>query len=176
MNTGRNTMNKLANQSMSTGLVTVNCQDDLHEAYKTMREHRIRHLLVTDDSDDIVGIISDRDFQRAKWPLFKRKDAFVEPFFREGDSVESFMSWPIKSVPHNAELIEVVNIMIAEKISAVVVTQARQVVGIVTHEDLLKVLATFLGKSDDSVTKRLEVWAYNSPIGSLMTALANSGL
>ncbi len=168
-------MGKLANQSMSTGLVTVNCQDDLREAYEKMREHRIRHLLVTDARDEIVGIISDRDFQRAKWPVFKGKDALKEPYFREGDSVESFMSWPIKSVPHNTELLDVVNIMVAEKISAVVVTQARQVVGIVTHEDLLKVLTTFLGKPD-SVAKRLEAWAYNSPIGGVMTALANSGI
>jgi predicted transcriptional regulator len=169
-------MNALTKHTMSTGLVTINCQDSLEEAYEKMKEYRIRHLLVIDDSDDVVGIISDRDLQRAKWPLFKSKDALSEPFFREGDCVESYMSWPIKSVSHETDLSKVVEIMVNEKISAVVVTIGETSAGIVTHEDLLKLLSKFLKPPSSSPKERLEAWAYNSPIGRVMTALADSGI
>lgn len=168
-------MSNLASQNMSTNLVTVNYNDDLREAYAKMQASGIRHLLVTDDNNEIIGIISDRDFQRAKWPLFKNKDALAEPFFKDGDCVESYMSWPIQSVSADADLSEVINLMVTEKISAVVLTEAEQAVGIVTHEDLLKVLANMV-RRPDNVTQRLEAWAYNSPIGRVVTALANAGI
>lgn len=68
------------------------------------------------------------------------------------------MSWPIKSVSHDAELSQVIDLMIKEKISAVVVTLDKNSFGIVTHEDLLKVLLGFLNPKRDSHDGACRFW------------------
>ena len=47
--------------------------------------------------------------------------------------------------------------MIEEKISAIVITEAEEMIGIVTHEDLLKVLASILMKTEPEHRKKFEL-------------------
>src|SRR5687768_1584204 len=96
-------MKVLAKQSMSTDIVTAHLMDDLKIAYSRLLENSIRHLPVTDDAGTVVGIISDRDFQRAMWPVqnTRSRDENVKPIFRAGAVVGDYMSWPVLTVNHD---------------------------------------------------------------------------
>ena len=112
-------------------------------AYQRMLKGGYRHLPVLDNDANLVGIISDRDFQRAKWPISNLvSDTLIEgSLFQENARVFEYMSWPVRTLPHDSELMSAITLMIEEKISAVVLTENEKMSGIITHEDLLKVLA-----------------------------------
>jgi acetoin utilization protein AcuB len=166
-----------AKQTMSEGLVTAYMMDSLATVAEQMKRYRIRHMPVLDDAGRVVGIVSDRDLQRATWPVESPGDNYRDekPMFRPAAVVSDYMSWPIKSVPSDTNLIEVAKMMIDEKISAVLVTKGHSLVGIVTHEDLLKVLTSVL-KPPTSKMELLKRWAYDSPIGQIATTLSDIGL
>ena len=140
---------KIARESMSTKLVTVNINENMETAHRRMQKRRLRHLPVSDDSGEIVGMLSDRDVQRAmisevrhegSGPITSETIAF-DPAAR----VRDYMSWPVLSVSQNADLRQVAERMLAEKVSAFLVKSGDTAVGIVTTDDLLKVLIDLLG-------------------------------
>lgn len=134
---------------MSKKLITVKMGDSLRKAYQMMQECRIRHLPVTDETGAIIGILSDRDVQRAMKPCKNELDGNdpqieFDPKFTAAD----FMSWPIRSVPTHTSILELVVRMLDEKVSAfVVMDEHHYPKGIVTTDDLLKFLLKSLEKN-----------------------------
>ena len=75
----------------------------------------------------------------------------------------------------STEVRDAAKLMIDAKVSALVVVDKREVVGLITHEDMLRVLVDLLdGNLGD--LKRIEAAVFTSPIGDVMNALNNMGL
>ncbi len=165
-------------QIMSDDIVTAHWTEDLGSAYKKMVRLEIRHLPVVDDRGDLVGIISDRDFQRAMRTDTSYDSNYVMQAEFEGEAlVRDYMTQPVKSVDASTDLKSVAHLMIDKKISAVlVVDDDYKMVGIVTHEDLLQVLVDILDDRTESVFEEVEGFAYNSPIGSVASTLSQAGI
>lgn len=132
-------------ENMSKSLISVRWNSSLYEASVLMEEKHIRHLPVVDSDGFVVGILSDRDVMRALDPQ--------RPIFRDGLIVGDYMSWPVIQVDEGASVEEVAEAMIQEKVSAFLVCREEQLIGIVTSEDLLKVLAQVLRKNKKSRLK-----------------------
>lgn len=127
----------LTKDSMTTSLVSIRWDRPVAEAQVLMEENRIRHLPVVDAEGQLTGILSDRDVNRAMSPR--------RPVFLEGQTVSHFMSWPAMTVDEEAPLADLAEGMVDEKVSAFLVTRGgREVVGIVTSEDLLRLLHSIL--------------------------------
>lgn len=122
---------------MSRKLINVSCDATAKEAQRLMTNHWIRHLPVMDeDSEFIVGILSDRDLLRTP--------SLDIP-------VEELMTTPFKTFDIDTPLVDVLDCMIEEKVSAYLVTQNDDVVGLVSSEDLLIILDQIL-KEDQEKT------------------------
>ena len=79
------------------------------------------------------------------------------------------MSWPVETVEMNAPVRQLAEGMIDEKISAFLVTKSgsdAEVVGIVTSEDLLRLLAKIL--KDESKKSNFSAFPYNPIVQELM--------
>jgi CBS domain-containing protein len=143
---------KKAKNLMSRGLVTVAHKAKIADAYGTMQARQIRHLPVTDEAGAIVGILSDRDVSRA---MIVAPDNLAvgaaPPQFDPRHLVEQFMSWPVRAVSRESTVQAVTRLMLAEKISAVLVEEHRVPVGILTTEDLLKYLLKLLEKEPGAI-------------------------
>jgi acetoin utilization protein AcuB len=151
-------MSYSALDTMTCDLVKATLNENLESAYLKMKNNKIRHLPVVDDTNKIVGIISDRDVYRG----MQIENGDFDP----ADKVKDFMSWPIKAVTHDTDLRVVIRRMVKEKISAFLVTYEGRVTGIVTSEDLLKLLFELL---EDKFFKEVPVQQKEkSWIGSLM--------
>ena len=124
--------------------LTVGYEDSIQQASEMMLEHRFRHLPVTDQLGEVIGILSDRDIQRAM--EVRRQGIEVEMVLAPNRKVKDFMSWPPHAVPSDTPLVEVVKFMVKEKISALLVNSANtgKVRGIITTEDVLKEFARTL--------------------------------
>lgn len=141
-------MTKKAWEEMSPNLITIGWNESMERAFNRMHSKRIRHLPVMDDGGQIVGILSDRDVQRAMISRIDcptrqtMSDETIE--FDPESRVRDYMSWPAKSVDQYTDLRVVAERMVAEKVSSFLVSRGDQTLGIVTAEDLLNVLIQLL--------------------------------
>lgn len=165
------------NQPMSPNPTTINHNDELSSAFIRMRRQGLRHLPVIDDLGNVIGIISDRDFQRAMWPI-NTPDAHGlpdSPHFRKDARVSDYMTWPVKTLSEDTDLITAIEMMITTKISSVVITRDDQMTGIITHEDLLRVLASLL-REPKSIKERALNLAYSTPLGKVADMFSTAGI
>lgn len=158
-----------ASEIMTKKAVTVRWLESIRTAYQMMCERKIRHLPVVDESGTLIGILSDRDLHRAMLPQTEIAragswDQKGEPEFDSESRVKDFMSWPVSTVSRNVSVQDVAAKMLKEKLSAVLVTDSDHGrFGIITTDDLLKLLLTLL-ESEPSGVKR--------PLDSLIHELA----
>lgn len=154
------------NQVMTKNLVTISAYEPIAQARDLMDEKKFRHLPVVDKEGMVVGILSDRDVNRAMSP--------AGPGFMAGKLVSDFMSWPAITVDEDMALADVAEGMIDEKVSSFLVTrEGREVVGIVTTEDLLKVLKNLLRGEKRSTLKNL---SYSPVVGEVLKEIQSVGL
>ena len=141
---------------MTANVVTIRAEDTLDIAYAKMVRHEIRHLPVLDVQGNLVGILSDRDIQRS----LKSQISYGGPDgdfrsescdFDPNTTVADYMTWPVKTLDKDVRLDIAAQRMMNEKISAFLVTENKKIVGILTTDDLLRVLISFLEKPQAGV-------------------------
>lgn len=145
-------MEKVVREIMSKKLVTVSFDDSVRKAYQIMQDLKFRHLPVVDDKGMVVGILSDRDLQRAMTPTADISRSFDDEVeFNEEFLVKDFMTWPVRAVSKDVTVEEVAQRMLKEKVSAFMVMDhgGRSASGIVTTDDLLKLLVKLLQKDPE---------------------------
>jgi CBS domain-containing protein len=167
----------LLKNTMSQHPASARGKDDLLPAYLRMKREGYRHLPVIDDHGHLVGIISDRDFQRAILPeaVVDAHGLSTGPNFARDAKVREYMSSPVESLPEETQLLTAVNLIIEKKISAVVITREGRITGIVTCEDLMRVLAALL-KKPDGVKEKLFALEFNATLSQLSQALGTAGI
>lgn len=112
-------------------LITINQNADLNSAEDMMNNYNIRHLPVIDDDFNLVGMISKTDFVALKYV-----DSRLKTY-----TVKMFMSTPVKVVHKTATVKKVAQLFIEKKINSVLVADENEVLGILTSEDLIRLLA-----------------------------------
>lgn len=124
-------MENLIKKIYSNNLVTINESATLGEADDYMNNYNIRHLPVVDDENVLVGLISKSDYIALKFV-----DSRLKQF-----TVKEVMSSPVKAVSINTTVQDVARLFVSKKISSVIVVDKEEAVGIVTSEDLIRLLA-----------------------------------
>ena len=69
-------------QIMTKNVICLHEQDELAEAMRIMQTHKLRHLPILDESDKLIGIVSDRDILR-HLPFAGRRPPTQPTRFRE---------------------------------------------------------------------------------------------
>lgn len=118
---------------MSSNLISISEDRDIETAVGLMKVNKIRHLPVVNSNNELSGIISTKDVAAAS---DKRKP------------IKSIMTSPVRIVKKSANVKTVIEIMLKHKICSVLVANEEDVVGIVTTDDLLKLLADVIDDSD----------------------------
>ncbi len=134
----------LVNEWMTPNPVTIAADASVAEARAQMERDDIRRLLVLDEDQDLVGIVSWRDVVDA-WPS---RFTMLEPSeVRELMArvlVEEIMSGKVVTVDPETSIAEAANLMFEHTIGALPVVEDRRVVGILTNSDLLRGLVRIL--------------------------------
>lgn len=87
------------------------------------------------------------------------------------------MTQPAKIVNIHKDLESVIDLMINEKVSSCLIEDNGEVVGIVTSEDLLRVLKDHLNQpAKGSVRSILYDYVIRYPLGAAAQALSNAGI
>lgn len=146
---------------MSRKLQVISESDTVDNALHMMRNNWIRHLPVLDKNNEVViGMISERDLLAS---------------FKTQAPVSSIMSTPVKIFDINTPLESVVHAMVAEKMSAYLITDNEEVIGIVTSEDMLVLLESLLTKDETKPTTVMDL-LMNPVLQRTMNMMSQAGI
>lgn len=166
-------------ESMNKKIFTVSPHRSVHEAYEFMKERRIRHLVVVDESKHVVGVLSDRDILRAMHTDIEKAGSVkvIGEHFNSDDQVQDYMSWDIQVLNESAGLKQAALKMLESKISSlVIINDHHQMVGFITSDDLLWVLVKLIGDKDEDFLLDLKAQILNSPLGAIVNSISQTGL
>lgn len=167
-------------ETMSKKVYVVGPTMSLEGAFQYLRECRVRHLVVVDPEGFVIGVISDRDFQRAMVSQIEKNDTFqvINEYFNPSHLVQDFMSWEIQSINESASLRQVALRMLECKISSlIVVNDNNQMVGFLTTDDMLWTLVKLIDEEPgEEILLDLKAQILNSPIGSIVNTLNQAGI
>lgn len=143
-------MKTTVTNAMSKDLVTIRNDESMDQAFRKMKGWGIRHLPVSDQNGRIVGILSDRDVQRAMRSQVTVDERVLaeQVEFPDGALARDYMSWPVLTVDVASDVRSAAGTMIRKKVSSVLIVDQQRPVGIVTAEDLLRVLIEVLDDAE----------------------------
>ncbi len=125
---------------MTEVVVTIGKEDRVLDAYKLMIDKKIRHLPVIQSDGTVIGMLSDRDVQRAMIVDRPAGNGSEEVYLNGTKKVSEYMSLKAFTAYAETPLGSVVEEMMLEKVSAVIiVSSTMKCLGIVTSNDIMRV-------------------------------------
>ena len=117
-------------------LICIRSGSTMLQAKEVMNDHRIRHLPVITEDNQIIGMLSKHDLTDVE----KFKDL----------PVDLFSSFPVLSVNEDTPLSRVALLLVEKKISSVIMTDKdNKAIGIITTDDLLYEFSKLAKKIED---------------------------
>lgn len=130
---------------MSQPAITVNVNDSMQKATKIMRENNISILPVIKE-ERLVGVVTDRDLKRASASDATCLEIHELIYLISKIKVKEIMSGRPITVPPDFTVEETAEVLLKNKISGVPVVDSQgQVLGVITQNDLFKMLITLTG-------------------------------
>jgi len=110
---------------MSYPVVTVRDKTKIEEAAMMLRDMGCTGMPVVDEKDNLVGVISRRDFKK-----IRKANHMQSP-------VKAFMSRNIVTISHKKSAIEAARLMIKHDIGRIPVMKGNKIIGIITRSDAM---------------------------------------
>jgi acetoin utilization protein AcuB len=123
---------------MKQALVTIAPDVPVQAAAELMRGRQVKHLLVTDAQDQLLGILTDRDLKHSAFlPFLARHLAWDERRLR-APRVRDVMTWRVVTIEPDADLVRAGLVMFEQRIGSLPVIDQGRVVGIVTERTIME--------------------------------------
>jgi acetoin utilization protein AcuB len=124
---------------MTRDPITVGADASMKDAMLLLRTHHIRHLPVA-TGKLLVGLVSDRDIKRASPSILQGIDKSGFEQMMEDTPVSRIMTREPFTVTETTPLVEAVTILVERKFGSLPVVDGKELVGIFTDVDALKIL------------------------------------
>jgi acetoin utilization protein AcuB len=130
---------------MSKNVVTVDAEDSMQHASALMKENNVRMLPVL-RKGELVGVLSETDVKRSSASDATTLDIHELLYLLSRIKVKEIMTKNPLTVPPDLTVEETAELLMAKKISGVpVVDPMGRVLGIITRDDLFRVLISLSG-------------------------------
>ena len=127
---------------MTKALITVRPEIPVMEARHLMVERRIRHLLVTSETGELMGIVTDRDIRLSLPSQATSLSVWELNYLLTRLTVGEVMTQSVITVGPDREARDAAQLMLDHTIGALPVMDGGRPVGIVTETDLLRAFVT----------------------------------
>jgi CBS domain-containing protein len=143
-----------AKDVMTRNVITIAPDASVLEALRLMLQHKISGLPVVNCSGSVLGIVTEGDFlRRAETGTERKRPRWLEflvgpgPLARDyvrshARRVDEVMTHDVETVTEEAQLGDIVTFMERHRIKRVPVERNDRIVGIVSHANLLRALAS----------------------------------
>ena len=130
---------------MNKPAITIDKHSSMQEAMTLMKTYRIT-LLPVMDKKRLVGVVTDRDLKKASPSDATTLEIHELLYLLSTIQIKDIMTSNPVSVPPDFTIEETAEVLLANKISGVpVVDKDGDVVGVITHTDLFKVIISLTG-------------------------------
>ena len=135
---------------MNTYLVTVSPDTTIIKAKDLIEEKKINHLLVVDENENLLGLVSDRDVKQSWASPATTLSVHELNYLLTQLTVEMIMTKKIITISSGTTIETAALIMQENRISALPVMEAEKLVGIITTTDVMEVLLRAIGVHEGS--------------------------
>ncbi len=146
-------------ERMTAQPVVVTGDMTVKDALDTIQDRQVHHLPVVDSTDNLIGIVAEKDLLRA----------------RNDDLLRDIMTRDVVTVTEYTALEEAARIMADRKISSLPVMRSGKLVGIVTETDLFQVFLELLGAREPGVRLTMLIPEEKGMLASLTAEIAHMG-
>ncbi len=122
---------------MTTNVITITSDKTIPEAYWLMIENKVNRLPVV-DKGKLVGFVTLEDLRRAEPPMGLNLDLVKITDKLSKMTIYQVMTKDLKTISPADTLSTAVQLMLDNQISALPVLEGNQLVGIITHQDILQ--------------------------------------
>ncbi|MEV4355471.1 CBS domain-containing protein [Nonomuraea sp. NPDC049625] len=133
----------LVREVMSSPAITVRRTDPVRRAIRRLYGHNITAAPVVDESDRLVGVVSELDLLRGEFEPDPR--ATVRPVPRSYEApprqVMEVMTSDVVTVTETTDVTIAIDLMVGKRIKSLPVLRGQEIVGMVSRCDLMAMLA-----------------------------------
>lgn len=164
----------LVKDRMTLDPVTITPVTSFPEAFRIMRENRIRHLPVM-DGKKLVGVVARTDLLHASPSVATTLSVFEINYLLANLHVKEVMSSPAITVLEDAPLEEVARLMVDKKIGCLPVMRDGTMVGLITETDIFRTFVEVLGGEEASLRVTVRVRDVRGELARLAGVIADLG-
>lgn len=136
-----------ARDVMTGPVVTVTPDDTVKYAANLLASRGFTALPVVDEDERLVGIVTEADLVRGRFPRDARYRTADDDMPHPGMTVGDVMTTPATGMAQNTDVVDLITAMLDSKIRSMPIVDGSRVVGIVTRRDLVRVI----GRDDDLI-------------------------
>ena len=128
---------------MSTDLKTARATDPVAHLDELFKEHRIHHVPVIDEENELVGVVSKSDFlYLLKGFTDNKVDTFIRAAKLRSFKVGEIMEDEVESIPDTSTVKDAVTKLAENRYRCLPIIDAnKKLIGIVTPNDILKYIS-----------------------------------
>jgi acetoin utilization protein AcuB len=141
----------LVKDRMTSNPVTITPDTSFPEAFRIIREKRIRHLPVVDEQDKLLGVVTQTDLLHASPSVATPSTIFEMSYLLANLHVREVMNSPPITVSEHAPLEEAARVMVDKKIGCLPVMRDGTLRGMITETDIFEAFVEVLGGGGASV-------------------------
>ena len=165
----------LVKDRMTPDPVTITPDVSFTEAFRILREKKIRHLPVVDRTGKLIGIVAQTDLLHASPSSATTLSVFEVNYLLANLQVQEVMSSPPITVPEDAPLEEAARVMVEKKIGCLPVMRDGELVGVITETDIFEAFVEILGGREASLRITLRVPNVRGELARLAGIIARLG-
>lgn len=137
---------------MTKDVISVTPETSMLKASRLMKDHNIRRLPVVDDHGVVIGMVSDRDIRDASPSKASTLDAHELYYLLSELKISHIMTRDVVSVLLTETVENVTKIMETKGYGALpVVDENKRLIGIITDQDIYRVLLSITGARIPSI-------------------------
>ncbi len=129
---------------MTTKVVTIQFDDTLSEAINTLKRNKIRRMPVM-KGNKLVGIVSDRDLKEASPSKATSLDIWEVHYLMSKIKVKDVMIKKVITISPDATVEKAAILMFDNRIGGLPVVENKELVGIITEQDIFNALISVTG-------------------------------
>jgi len=165
----------LVKDRMTSNPITITPDTSFPDAFRTIRENKIRHLPVVDKKGKLVGIVSRTDLLHASPSDATSLSIFEINYLLANLHVSEVMSSPPITVDQDAPLEEAARVMVEKQIGCLPVIDEGSLVGMITETDIFETFVEILGGEEASLRVTVRVPDVRGELARVAGVIAKLG-
>ena len=128
---------------MTTGLITVNVDQPIREAWDLVEGRKLRRFPVLSNGK-LVGIVTDRDLRNATASSVVLTERKYQDYLLDSIKIESIMTPDPVTISPDADLRDAAKSLLRLKVGGLPVVEQGRLSGIITETDMIEALVDLL--------------------------------